>query len=57
MVPIAPSSGCSRPCERVALDHSISIGSLAIISLPEFIIGSLLILLFFSWLDVLPRSR
>jgi peptide/nickel transport system permease protein len=35
-------------------DHAISVGSLAIISLPEFIIGSLLILLFFSWLDVLP---
>jgi peptide/nickel transport system permease protein len=36
------------------VDHAISVGSLAIISLPEFIIGSLLILLFFSWLDVLP---
>jgi peptide/nickel transport system permease protein len=36
------------------LDHAVSITSLAIISLPEFIIGSLLILVFFSWLDVLP---
>ncbi|MDQ3659905.1 MAG: ABC transporter permease [Actinomycetota bacterium] len=36
------------------LDHVISIGSLAIISLPEFIIGSLLILGFFSWLNLLP---
>jgi peptide/nickel transport system permease protein len=36
------------------LDHGISLGSLAVISLPEFIIGSLLVLLFFSWLDVLP---
>jgi peptide/nickel transport system permease protein len=36
------------------LDHAISISSLAIISLPEFIIGSLLILVFFSWLGVLP---
>jgi peptide/nickel transport system permease protein len=36
------------------LDHAISVSSLAIISLPEFIIGSLLILLFFSWLDALP---
>jgi peptide/nickel transport system permease protein len=36
------------------LDHAISLTSLAVISLPEFIIGSLLILLFFSWLDVLP---
>lgn len=37
-----------------ALDHAISISSLAIISLPEFIIGSLLILVFFSWLGLLP---
>lgn len=36
------------------LDHGISLSTLAIISLPEFIIGSLLILVFFSWLDVLP---
>jgi len=34
-------------------DHAVSAGSLAIISLPEFIIGSLLILLFFSWLGLL----
>lgn len=33
-----------------ATDHTISVGSLAIVSLPEFIIGSLLILVFFSWL-------
>ena len=37
-----------------ALDHGVSLSTLAIISLPEFIIGSLLILVFFSWLDVLP---
>jgi peptide/nickel transport system permease protein len=36
------------------LDHTVSVSSLAIISLPEFIIGSLLILVFFTWLDVLP---
>jgi peptide/nickel transport system permease protein len=35
-------------------DQAISVASLAVISLPEFVIGSLLILLFFSWLDVLP---
>jgi peptide/nickel transport system permease protein len=35
------------------VDHAISAASLAVISLPEFIIGSLLILLFFSWLGVL----
>jgi peptide/nickel transport system permease protein len=55
MVPLALVLGvlaavrAGRPVE-----HAISVGSLAIISLPEFIIGSLLILLFFSWLDVLP---
>jgi len=55
MVPVALVLGvvsavrAGRP-----LDHSISIFSLAIISLPEFIIGSLLILVFFSWLDILP---
>jgi peptide/nickel transport system permease protein len=35
-------------------DHVISLSSLAVVSLPEFIIGSLLIVVFFSWLDVLP---
>jgi peptide/nickel transport system permease protein len=37
-----------------ALDHAITIGTLAVISLPEFIIGSLLILVLFSWLGLLP---
>lgn len=37
-----------------ARDHTISLASLAVVSLPEFIIGSLLIVVFFSWLDVLP---
>lgn len=36
------------------IDHLISIGSLAAIALPEFVIGSLLIAVFFVWLDVLP---
>ncbi len=36
------------------VDHAISIGSLAAIALPEFVIGSLLIGVFFVWLDVLP---
>jgi peptide/nickel transport system permease protein len=34
-------------------DHAISAFSLSVISVPEFIIGSLLILLFFSWLGLL----
>jgi peptide/nickel transport system permease protein len=55
MVPVSLALGAlaalraGRP-----LDHAISLSSLAVVSLPEFIIGSLLILLFFSWLDVLP---
>ena len=55
MIPIALVLGvvsavrAGRP-----LDHTVSVSSLAVISLPEFIIGSLLILLFFTWLDVLP---
>jgi peptide/nickel transport system permease protein len=36
------------------LDHAISIGSLAAIALPEFVIGSLLVAVFFVGLDVLP---
>jgi peptide/nickel transport system permease protein len=36
------------------VDHGISVSSLAVISLPEFVIGSILILIFFSWLDLLP---
>jgi peptide/nickel transport system permease protein len=36
------------------IDHAISIGALAAIALPEFVIGSLLIGVFFVWLDVLP---
>jgi peptide/nickel transport system permease protein len=36
------------------VDHAISIGSLAAIALPEFVIGSLLIGVFFVWLDLLP---
>jgi peptide/nickel transport system permease protein len=35
-------------------DHAVSAGSLAVISLPEFVVGSLLVLLFFTWLDLLP---
>lgn len=36
------------------LDHGISLSTLAVVSLPEFIIGSLLIVVFFSWLDLFP---
>jgi peptide/nickel transport system permease protein len=37
-----------------AADHAISLTTLALISLPEFIVGSILILIFFSWLKLLP---
>ena len=36
------------------VDHVISVASLAAIALPEFVIGSLLVGVFFVWLDVLP---
>jgi peptide/nickel transport system permease protein len=36
------------------VDHAISILTLAIVALPEFVIGALLILLFFTTLDTLP---
>jgi peptide/nickel transport system permease protein len=37
-----------------AVDHTVSIASLAAIALPEFVIGSLLVGVFFVWLDLLP---
>lgn len=37
-----------------AADHAISLTTLGMISLPEFIVGSILILVFFSWLKWLP---
>ncbi|MCY4085942.1 MAG: ABC transporter permease [Actinomycetia bacterium] len=36
------------------LDHGISAGSLSAMSLPEFVTGALLILVFSVWLDLLP---
>lgn len=39
-----------------ALDYLISIGTLAAVSLPEFVSGSLLIVVFASWLHLLPPS-
>jgi peptide/nickel transport system permease protein len=35
-------------------DHAISLLTLALISLPEFVVASVLIIVFASWLDVLP---
>ena len=55
MIPLSLLLGASRrdAAGRPA-DHGISLTSLAVISLPEFVIGSLLILVFFTWLDLLP---
>lgn len=35
-------------------DHAISVSTLVFISLPEFVVGTMLILLFFTTLDLLP---
>src|SRR6476660_1836522 len=55
MIPLALLLGvvAARHAGR-PVDVLISVTSLAIISLPEFVIGSLLILVLFSWLDALP---
>jgi peptide/nickel transport system permease protein len=54
MVPLSLLLGAvaAKRATRPA-DHVISITSLILISLPEFVLGALLILFFFSWLDVL----
>ncbi|MBD0318249.1 MAG: ABC transporter permease [Thermoleophilia bacterium] len=55
MVPLALLLGVAAAVRTGrTLDHAVSLSTLAVISLPEFIIGSLLVLVFFSWLDVLP---
>ena len=36
------------------LDHAVSIGSLTVVALPEFVTGAILVLVFAVWLDVLP---
>ena len=55
MIPLSLLLGiiAARHVGRPA-DVVISTTSLAVVSLPEFVIGSLLILVFFSWLDALP---
>jgi peptide/nickel transport system permease protein len=55
MIPLSLALGAlSAVFAGKPIDHAISIGSLAAIALPEFVIGSLLIGVFFVWLDVLP---
>ena len=57
-MPLSLLFGTSRRSRQVALtDHTISTGLLATISLPEFVTGTLLVLLFFSLLGWLqPNS-
>jgi peptide/nickel transport system permease protein len=55
MIPLSLALGAlSAVFAGRPIDHAISIGALAAIALPEFVIGSLLIGVFFVWLDVLP---
>ena len=42
--------------ENKAVDSTISIGSLSVVGLPEFITGLLLIQIFAVWLDILPAN-
>ena len=49
-----PRRGRGRVCAESWPDHLISVASLAAIALPEFVIGSLLIGVFFVGLDWLP---
>jgi peptide/nickel transport system permease protein len=55
MIPLSLGLGVLAAVTRGGwVDHSISVGSLAAIALPEFVTGSLLIGIFFVWLDWLP---
>jgi peptide/nickel transport system permease protein len=55
MIPLSIGLGVIGPIfPGKPVDHAISIGSLAAIALPEFVTGSLLIGIFFVWLDWLP---
>jgi peptide/nickel transport system permease protein len=55
MIPLSIGLGVIGPIfPGKPIDHAISLGSLAAIALPEFVTGSLLIGIFFVWLDWLP---
>ncbi len=55
MIPLSLGLGVLAAVTRGGwVDHAISVGSLAAIALPEFVIGSLLIGVFFVGLDWLP---
>ena len=48
-----PGCDCRPACVTPA-DHAITITSLALVSMPEFVLGSVLIAVFFSWLGLFP---
>ena len=55
LVPLSLLLGAYAAVRATKLaDHVISTSSLAFSSMPEFLVGSLLIVVFFSWLGVLP---
>lgn len=56
-VPLAILLGVVAGVARDRLpDHLISVGTLIAVSLPEFVTGSVLIVIFASWLHLLPPS-
>lgn len=56
-VPLAIGLGVlAGVCRDRLPDHLISIGTLVAVSLPEFVTGSVLIVVFASWLHLLPPS-
>lgn len=56
-VPLAILLGVTAGIARDRLpDHLISVGTLVAVSLPEFVTGSVLIVVFASWLRLLPPS-
>lgn len=56
-IPLAVGLGIvAGVCAGRAVDHLISIGSLAAVSVPEFVTGPILILVFSVWLGWLPPT-
>lgn len=56
-VPLAIGLGVVAGIERDRLaDQAISVGTLVAVSLPEFVTGAILIVVFSSWLHLLPPS-
>ncbi len=54
LIPLSLFLGTLAASRRGWMDHTIVLGSLIAISLPEFVVGTLLIVVFFTVLDLLP---